>query len=201
MNTAVENTGGGARTFPPVTIYTASDCHWCGKAKQYLARRGVPFTEIDVEADEAAARDVIARTGQRGVPVIAIGADLIVGFQRRQLDALLALGAPDTAVEATLPPAQDTTAEAVAARRLTLTPDQQATVTYFAQLVDARALCDYLARQLDYTPTTCDHTFRYTTVFLTAHSSTGADPGLLLTLLRTIGIECDCGYAINACMR
>ena len=79
-----------------------------------------------MEADEAAARDVIARTGQRGVPVIAIGADLIVGFQRRQLDALLALGAPDTAVEATLPPAQDTTAEAVAARRLTLTPDQQA---------------------------------------------------------------------------
>src|SRR5690349_10308747 len=170
MNTAVGNSGAGTRIFPPVTIYTASDCHWCGKAKQYLARRGVPFTEIDVETDEAAAHDVVARTGQRGVPVIAVGADLIVGFQRRQLDTLLALGAPDSATEAALPPAQDTTAETVAARRLALTPDQQATVTYFAQLVDARALCEYLARQLDYTPTNCDHTFRHTTVFLTAHS-------------------------------
>jgi glutaredoxin 3 len=201
MNTAVENTGAAARTFPPVTIYTASDCHWCGKAKQYLARRGVPFTEIDVESDEAAAREVIARTGQRGVPVIAVGAELIVGFQRRQLDTLLALGAPDSATEAALPPAQDTSAEAAASRRIAWTPDQQATVTYFAQLIDARALCDYLARQLDYTPANCDHTFRHATVFLTARSSTSADPAALLALLRTAGIECDCGYAINVCMR
>ena len=201
MNTAVENTGAGALTFPPVTIYTASDCHWCGKTKQYLARRGVPFTEIDVETDEAAAREVVARTGQRGVPVIAVGATLIVGFQRRQLDTLLALGTPDSATEAALPLAQDTTAEAVAARRLALTPDQQATVTYFAQLVDARTLCDYLAHQLDHTPTNCDHTFRHTTVFLTAHSATGADPGPLLAMLRTVGIACDCSYAINVCMR
>jgi glutaredoxin 3 len=63
MDTAVDNSGAIARTFPPVTIYTASDCPWCGKAKQYLARRGVPFTEIDVETDEAAAHEVIARTG------------------------------------------------------------------------------------------------------------------------------------------
>jgi glutaredoxin-like YruB-family protein len=201
MDTVVENSNAGARAFPPVTIYTASDCHWCGKAKRYLARRGVPFTEINVATDEAAAREVVARTGQRGVPVIAVGADLIVGFQRRQLDALLALGTPDSVIEATLPPAQDTTADAVAARRLALTPDQQATLTYFAQLVDARALCDYLARQLDYTPTNCDHTFRHTTVFLTAQSSTGADPGPLLAMLRTVGIACDCGYAINVCMR
>src|SRR5689334_2984706 len=92
---------------PVVTVYTSDDCHWCVKAKQYLAARGVPYTEKNVEADPAAAAEALRLAGQRGTPVITVGEQVIRGFQRRALDALLGLGAPDPATAAALPPAQD----------------------------------------------------------------------------------------------
>src|SRR3954447_12103681 len=105
MDTAVDRveTHVTAAAAPQVVIYTGNDCHWCGKAKQYLARRGVAYTERNVEEDPAAMAEALALAGQRGVPVIAVGTEVIVGFQRRALDALLGLGAPDAATEAVLP--------------------------------------------------------------------------------------------------
>src|SRR5947209_4936568 len=84
-------------TEPRVTIYTSNDCHWCGKAKQYLAQRGVAYREINVEEDDAAGATAMQLSGQRGTPVITVGTQVIVGFQRRALDAALALGALDAA--------------------------------------------------------------------------------------------------------
>ena len=201
MDTTAAAAGAREGMFPQVTIYTGNDCHWCAKAKQYLTRRGVAYTEKNVEADEAAAQEALRLAGRRGVPVIVVGAQVIAGFQRRELDAALALGAPDAATEAALPPAQDTLVAAAAAGRLAWTPEQQATAAAFAQLVDPAALCGYLGPALDYSPANCDHTFRHVSAYLTAQPPAAADVAAALGMLRALDVQCDCGVVFNICMR
>ena len=55
-----------------VKVYSTPTCPWCTKVKEYLKDKGVAFTSVDVSQDRAAARDMVARTGQMGVPVIDI---------------------------------------------------------------------------------------------------------------------------------
>jgi glutaredoxin-like YruB-family protein len=81
-----------------VLIFTTPTCPWCRRAKEYLRQRGVSFREVDVSRDPAAARDLLRRTGQLGVPVIEIDGRPVVGFDRPRIDALLGLArgrAPD----------------------------------------------------------------------------------------------------------
>jgi glutaredoxin len=42
--------------------------------KRYFREKGVLFTEINVERDPEAARGLVRKTGQGGLPVIKIGA-------------------------------------------------------------------------------------------------------------------------------
>ncbi len=79
-----------------VLVFTTPTCPWCNRAKAYLRSRGVPFREVDVSRDPAAARDLVRRTGQMGVPVIEIDGRPIVGFDQAQIDRLLGLGAGAT---------------------------------------------------------------------------------------------------------
>jgi glutaredoxin 3 len=74
-----------------VLVFTTPSCPWCNRAKGYLRERRVPFREIDVSRDAAAARDLVRRTGQMGVPVVEIDGRPIVGFDRPQIDRLLGL--------------------------------------------------------------------------------------------------------------
>ncbi|HQF91165.1 MAG TPA: glutaredoxin domain-containing protein, partial [Synergistaceae bacterium] len=55
-----------------VKVYSTPTCPWCTKVKEYLKGKGVTFTSVDVSQDRDAARDMVARTGQMGVPVIDI---------------------------------------------------------------------------------------------------------------------------------
>ncbi len=72
-----------------VTIYSTPTCPFCEQAKAYLTQKGIPFTDKDVSADQAAAQEMIQKSGQMGVPVIDVDGKIIVGFQKEQLDALL----------------------------------------------------------------------------------------------------------------
>lgn len=76
-------------TYPEVVVYTGDNCVWCERAKSYLAERGVPYTERNIEYDEEGQRRVQALSGQRHVPVITVGSDVVVGFQRRELAQIL----------------------------------------------------------------------------------------------------------------
>ncbi len=78
-----------------VLVFTTPTCPWCARAKSYLRSNGVAFREVDVSADPAAARDLVRRTGQIGVPVVEIDGRPIVGFNQARIDELLGLrGAP-----------------------------------------------------------------------------------------------------------
>jgi glutaredoxin 3 len=81
----------------PVTVYTTPYCPYCTRAKALLAERGVPFTEVDVEDDDARRAWLVKATGQRTVPQIFFGEESIGGFselraldQARELQARLA---------------------------------------------------------------------------------------------------------------
>lgn len=74
---------------PPVTIYSAPWCVFCRMAKEYLKSKGVAFTEIDVDKDPKAMRSLMAKTGMAGVPVIEIGEETILGFDRPRIDLAL----------------------------------------------------------------------------------------------------------------
>lgn len=79
-----------------VIVFTTPTCPWCTRAKSYLRSRGVKFREVDVARDQTAARDLVRRTGQMGVPVVEIDGRPIVGFDQAKIDSLLGLksGAP-----------------------------------------------------------------------------------------------------------
>lgn len=72
-----------------VIIYSASWCAFCHMAKEYLKGLKVPFKEIDVEHDHQAAMELVQKTGQAGIPVIEIGKETIVGFDRPRIDSAL----------------------------------------------------------------------------------------------------------------
>lgn len=72
-----------------VVVYSASWCAFCHMAKEYLKGLKVPFKEIDVEHDQAAAVELVQKTGQAGIPVLEIGGETIIGFDRPKIDLAL----------------------------------------------------------------------------------------------------------------
>jgi glutaredoxin 3 len=73
-----------------VVLFSTSTCSWCRRAKRYFRENRVPFKEINVERDQDAARDLVRKTGQTGVPVIRIGSNWIVGFDKQRIEKELA---------------------------------------------------------------------------------------------------------------
>lgn len=69
-----------------VVLFTTPSCSWCRRAKKYFRESRVPFKEINVEKDQQAARDLVRKTGQMGVPVVKIGSKWIVGFDRPAIE-------------------------------------------------------------------------------------------------------------------
>lgn len=76
---------------PRVIVFSTPTCTYCNMAKKYFREKGVRFKDVDVSRDAAAARDMVRRSGQQGVPVIDIGGKIIVGFDRPKIDRLLGL--------------------------------------------------------------------------------------------------------------
>ncbi len=76
---------------PRVIVFSTPTCSYCNMAKQYFRRNKVRFRDVDISKDPAAARDVMRRSGQMGVPVIDIGGKIIVGFDKSQINQLLGL--------------------------------------------------------------------------------------------------------------
>jgi glutaredoxin len=62
-------------------------------AKDFFAEKNVQYTGYDVSVDAAKREEMIELTGQLGVPVIQIGDELMVGFDRAKVAAKLGLEA------------------------------------------------------------------------------------------------------------
>lgn len=74
-----------------VEIYSTPTCHFCHEAKAFLTEKGIPFVDYNVGpgGDMAKKTEMIEMTGQLGVPVIKIGDDVIIGFNKPKVIELL----------------------------------------------------------------------------------------------------------------
>jgi glutaredoxin 3 len=73
-----------------ITIYSADWCAFCHATKEYLDKKGIKFTEKNVEHDQAAAIEAVQKSKQTGIPVLDIDGTIIIGFDRARIDAVLA---------------------------------------------------------------------------------------------------------------
>ncbi len=72
-----------------VIVYSTPTCPYCVMAKDYLKEKNVPFEDVDVSNNPARAREMIEKSGQRGVPVIDVDGTIIIGFDKNRLETLL----------------------------------------------------------------------------------------------------------------
>ncbi len=56
--------------------------------KEYLSQKGVPYVERDVLVDPKAMQE-LSELGYMTTPVIKIGNEVVVGFDRKRLDELI----------------------------------------------------------------------------------------------------------------
>jgi glutaredoxin 3 len=83
---------------PEIQIYTTNICPYCMMAKRLLDKKGVHYTEINVDAKPGLREEMILKTNRRTVPQIYIGDYHVGGFdelhaldQQKKLDDLLAV--------------------------------------------------------------------------------------------------------------
>lgn len=74
-----------------VKIYTTPTCPYCHAAKEFFKENKIRFEEIDVSKNSDAAKEMVEKSGQMGVPVIDIGGQIIIGFDRQTIKKALKL--------------------------------------------------------------------------------------------------------------
>lgn len=60
-------------------------------AKEFLSHHKIPFTDRNVVEDPEAMEELVQKIGRRATPVIIVGDEVIVGFDRGRLQRLLGL--------------------------------------------------------------------------------------------------------------
>ena len=74
-----------------VTVYSTPTCPFCIRVKDFLKEKNVSFNNVDVSENQKAAEEMIAKSGQTGVPVIDIDGEIITGFDKDKISQLLGL--------------------------------------------------------------------------------------------------------------
>ena len=57
--------------------------------KEFLSRKGVEYTELDVSKDQQARDQMVSKTGRMAVPTITVGNEVVVGFNQAELERLI----------------------------------------------------------------------------------------------------------------
>jgi glutaredoxin-like YruB-family protein len=74
-----------------VKIYSTPTCFYCVKVKEFLAKNKIKYEEINVATDMKAREEMVKKSHQLGVPVVEIGHEIIVGFDRVAIEEALGL--------------------------------------------------------------------------------------------------------------
>lgn len=74
-----------------INIYTTPTCAYCHMAKNFFDANKIEYTEFDVSSDLAKADDMVKKSGQMGVPVIEMGDEIIVGFDKARISKILGI--------------------------------------------------------------------------------------------------------------
>ncbi len=74
-----------------VIIYSTPYCVYCKMAKEFFKKNNIAYEERDVASDTTAQQEMIASSGQMGVPVIKIGEKIIIGFDQPAIKEALGM--------------------------------------------------------------------------------------------------------------
>jgi len=74
-----------------ITLYTAPGCVYCQMAKDFFKLNNIVYEEKDISVDDKARDEMIEKSDQLGAPVIDIDGNIIIGFDKEKLSALLNL--------------------------------------------------------------------------------------------------------------
>ncbi len=77
-------------------LYALSTCPYCRMTKKYLDEHDVTYTMIEVdtlEGDEktAAVEEVVRLSGGKSFPVLVVGEEVVVGFNKSRMNQILGL--------------------------------------------------------------------------------------------------------------
>lgn len=72
-----------------IKVYSTPTCPFCVMVKDYLIEHNFEFEDIDVLEDKKAAKEMIQKSGQMGVPVVEINGKIVVGFDKEKINELL----------------------------------------------------------------------------------------------------------------
>ncbi len=74
-----------------VILYTSPTCGYCGMVKSFFEENNVKYEEYDVSVDEKKSSEMVEKSGQMGVPVVTVGEEVVIGFDKNKLVELLGL--------------------------------------------------------------------------------------------------------------
>ena len=72
-----------------IKIYSTKECGFCKAEKEFLREHKIEFEEVDVGENKEAAKEMIEKSNQMGVPVTIIDKEIIVGFDKDKISKLL----------------------------------------------------------------------------------------------------------------
>jgi len=74
-----------------VVIYSTPSCTYCKMAKEFFTDNKIAFEEYNVASDLERRKEMVDKSGQMGVPVIDIGGEIIVGYDKPTIVKALGL--------------------------------------------------------------------------------------------------------------
>ncbi|MBA7498793.1 Glutaredoxin 3 [subsurface metagenome] len=72
-----------------IKVYGVPGCPFCKRTKEFLKSKGLNFEDIDVAADHNLAKEMVEKSGQMSVPVTEIDEEIVIGFDKEKIEALL----------------------------------------------------------------------------------------------------------------
>jgi glutaredoxin len=58
-------------------------------AKDFFKSKGLEYQDVNVGEDQVAFQEMVQKSGQMGVPVIDIDGNIIIGFNRPEIEKLI----------------------------------------------------------------------------------------------------------------
>jgi len=72
-----------------IRIFSTPSCPYCVTLKEYLKEKEFEYEDINVAEDKEAAKEMIEKSGQMGVPVSEIKGEIIIGFDKVKINKIL----------------------------------------------------------------------------------------------------------------
>jgi alkyl hydroperoxide reductase subunit F len=72
-----------------IRLFTKPGCSYCVEAKEWLQQNGCPFEALEITQDVHVLREWRELSGGVGVPVLAHGKDLVIGFSPERYSEFL----------------------------------------------------------------------------------------------------------------